>query len=74
MFQLHDDKVIIGELMEPTESFLNIIQNQMNLPLAELQDLVKEGIWVKRDQHVTYLSHELIKLKRPSTVLDKETL
>jgi len=73
LFQLQDGQTVIGEIIEPTESFLNIIQNQMDLPFAELQVLIQEGIWVKRDQHVTYLANELIKLKRPSTVADKET-
>jgi hypothetical protein len=73
MFQLQNGNKLIGEIIEPTESFLNIIQTQMNLTLIELQNMVKDGIWIKRDQHFTYLENDLIKVSRVATILDKES-
>jgi hypothetical protein len=73
MFQLQNGNKLIGEIIEPTESFLNIIQTQMNLTLIELQNMVKDGIWIKRDQHFTYLENDLIKASRVATILDKES-
>lgn len=56
---------LIGEIVEPTEHLFN----HMNVS----EENFKDGIWLKRKKHVSYISYSIIKIKRPATVIDRET-
>jgi hypothetical protein len=66
-----DGHRLIGEPVNPTPDFLAIVRKQF--PVAvDINQMAKDGIWIKREKHITYLSNDNIKLKRPASFLDRE--
>lgn len=70
VFMTNEGHRLIGEIIEPTQDFLNIVSKQ--IPVGNVDQMAKDGIWIRREKHVTYLSNDNIKFKRAATALDRE--
>ncbi|EJW13807.1 hypothetical protein M5X00_13125 [Paenibacillus alvei] len=70
MFMTNEGHRLIGEIIDPTSDFLNTVAKQ--IPLGNVEQMARDGIWIKRERHVTYLSNDNIKFKRAATALDRE--
>ncbi|MEK4466437.1 hypothetical protein MHB56_29900 [Paenibacillus sp. FSL H8-0315] len=70
VFMTNEGHRLIGEIIEPTQDFLNIVSKQ--IPFGNVEQMARDGIWIRRERHVTYLSNDNIKFKRVATALDRE--
>ncbi|WP_054943651.1 hypothetical protein [Paenibacillus ihuae] len=70
VFMTNEGHRLIGEIIEPTQDFLNIVSKQ--IPFGNVDQMVRDGVWIKRERHVTYLSNDNIKFKRAATAFDRE--
>lgn len=72
VFGTHEGSRLIGEIVDPTPDFLSMMAEQLPEPLFDVKQMARDGIWIKRERHLTYLSNDEIKYKKVATALDRE--